>query len=1197
MMRREKIIMLICALLLTFNTAIAQQRKNLVTLVCNHIPLPTALVSVEQQSGYYKINYSYDQLARYNVSAHIQKQDAIQAIKNLLANTPFKAEINGRYIHILPLSKVSQQKPQTTRIKLASTGIVKGRIIDNQGEPLIGASILSLNTNNVTVTDTNGNFEISGIKGNDMLVCSYIGMEPVKVKPSNHPMEIIMRSGNNSLNDVVVTGYQTLSRERSAGSFGTVKGEEIANKMLTTNSILDGLEGMTTGLSVNHGAGADRYVIRGITSLNSSRSPLYVVDGVPLDESLVEDMLSSNDIQNVTVLKDATAASIWGSQAANGVVVITTKHGQRNNKMKISYSGSITSYGKPDYSYYKLMDGKTFIKNAQEMFDEYSDLYTYDIVQSQPMGAIYLTCSRNYLPVVWAHEIPMYQYKNGEITKDERDTQLNYLAGLDGRGQYEKYFMSNKFFTQHNISITGGSNKHTYYLSLNYKGDKGTNKDWNNKININAYQDFQFTKWLKWDLTVNASFSNKSAKMNPFVSNETIEDIENTFNNSTGANYYNLPYNIFSDANGWVDQSPMVLSSLMRKQGEEATGINLSFYPVNDFNESSNKTINTDIRINTGLNIKLLPGLKYEGRFQYSRIHSKSEAYRPSNTYVVREERVQTYDTSTGKFRVPQTGGHYYLSNSIISDWTLRNQLSYDADFNDGKHQITAIAGTELRSYKNTSYSNYIRGYDMQTMIAQPYDSYALSDWLFNVPMGDYATVRSGYYSQDESAKKYFSLYANAAYTYDYKYTINASIRMDQSNLFGSDPSNQYKPIWAIGGAWKISDEKFMKKLTWIDDLKLRVSFGFAGNSPKPGMGGKYDILEATSSRFFTTPGYDIITPANDKLTWEKTRTINLGFDARLLRNRISLSLDYYSKYTKDLIGTMNLNPTTGWLSTTGNLGEMSNQGLEISLNTINILNKDFQWRTIFTFSTNKNKIEKLDVEEPINLASDLLRTSFVEGYPVGALFSYKYAGLTNEGNPQAYDENGNLVSGYDAQNLTKDALIYSGTTIPKFYGALTNTFDYKNFELSFMLAYNFGNKMRKDSQCFYGRPGSNLLQETDKRWRKAGDEAFTDVPRYTAEYDYSMSTDLYTYADTRVLDASYIRLRDLSLSYQFPYNICRKIGLESIKITGQIGNLFLIAFNHEGIDPEAFAYGYGLYNARQEKFGPSYSFGINVNF
>lgn len=1190
--------MFLCALLLSIGTAQAQTKGKAVTLACNNTPLPTALSKVEQQSGYYKINYDYDRLVKYRTSANVKGQTAPDAVNTLLSGLPFRSQVKGKFIHIYPDTKSTKTKKTATPQNTLPRGTAKGRITDVNGEPLIGASVMVQGKAIGTITDANGQFTIDGLSDSDELTVKYIGMEPVKLKRSNKPVEVIMHSTNRTLDDVVVTGYQTLSKERSAGSFGTVKGEDVSQKMLTTNSILDGLEGLATGLSVNHGEGSDRYTIRGITSLNSTRSPLYVVDGVPLDESLVEDMISRNDIQNVTLLKDATAASIWGSQAANGVVVITTKKGQADRKMKITYNGSITSYGKPDYSYYNLMDSKTFIRNAQEMFDEYSDRYTYDQVKAASIGASHSLCYSSDTPVVWPHEIPMYEYKAGNITLEERDARLNYLAGLDGQSQYEKYFMSNKFYTQHNLSFSGGNDKHTYYLSVNYKGDKGNNKDWTDKFTINAYQDFKLTKWLKWDITVNATLSTKNAKLSPYYKsgvNYNNEDI--AFNTSSGANYYNLPYNIFKDGNGWVDQSQMVMSEANRSMVEEETGLDLSFYPVSDFNSSTNKTINTNVRINTGLTIDLMKGLRYEGRFQYSRIHSKTEQFRPSETYMVREERAMTYSTSTNSMRVPTTGGHYHLNNGLTTDWTLRNQLSYNASFDDEKHQITALAGTEVRSYCSTGYNSYQRGYNMQTMQSQKYDTYELSDNLYDILYGSGIYVRNAVYDQDESAKKYFSLYANAAYTYNQKYILNASIRMDQSNLFGSDPSNQYKPIWAVGAAWKISDEAFMSNLTWLNDLKLRASFGLAGNSPKPGTGGKYDILSATNSSRFEEPGYNIETPANDMLTWEKTRTINLGFDARFLDNRISLSVDYYNKYTKDLIGTVNLNPTTGWLSTTGNLGELSNKGLEISLNTLNIVNKDFSWRTALTFSTNKNMVEKIDVEEPITLASDLMSKSYVEGYPVGAMFSYRYAGLNSEGYPQAYDKDGNIVTGYDIESMSADDLVYSGTTVPKFYGALTNTFTYKNFELSFMFAYNFGAKLRKDGIQFYGRAGANLLKDFDKRWRKAGDELTTDIPRYTTGYDYEMASQVYYEADTHILDASYIRLRDLTLSYNLPHSLCRSLGIESVKLTGQIGNLFLIAFNGEGIDPEAYYYSSGYYSSRTQKFGPSYSFGINVNF
>lgn len=1010
-------------------------------------------------------------------------------------------------------------------------------------------------------------------------------------------LRIILEDDIKNLNDVVVTGYQTISKERSAGSYNIIKGEDIAVKALNTNSVIDGLEGLSTGLNISYSSGADKYLIRGTTSINSSRSPLFVVDGVPLDENLVEDMINNNDIKSVSVLKDATAASIWGSQAANGVIVITTKHGDNNQKISVSYNGSFTYYGKPDYGYYNYMDSKTFMRNAQELFDEYSEFYTYADVKQSPIGMFH--SYNDNTPFIMPHEDIMYQFKEGLITQNNRDEQLNYLIGLNGRKQYEDYFMSNKLFTQHNVSIRGGSTKHTYFLSLSYKGDQGISKDWSDKVTINTYQDFKFNEWIKWDLIVNANWGNKKAKINPWSSMETQEEAEARINYSSGAYYYNMPYNIFKNENGWVDQSSMILSSTSREFAEEITGLDLSFYPVQDFNASTNKTTNSNVRLNTGLTINLFEGLRYEGRYQYSRINTKVETYRPSETYMVREERAMTYDPTTNALRVSTTGGHFSLNNALTTDWTLRNQFVYDSSFNNELHQITALAGTEIRSYCTTNYQNNLRGYNMQTMLCEEYDLYALSGgFIVPVALGSYASISSTAYAQSESAKKYFSLYANVAYTYNNRYTLNGSIRIDQSNLFGSNPSNQYKPIWAVGAAWKMTEEKFMQSCNFLNDLTFRASFGLAGNSPLPGTEGKYNILEAVSHPRFETPGYDIITPANDLLTWEKTRTINLGVDTRFLNDRISLSFDYYDKYTKDLIGVVNLNPTTGWLSTIGNLGEMSNRGIELSVNTHNILSRKFNWYTTLTLSYNKNKIERLDVKNPIELAFDLVDSDYVEGYPMGALFSYRYAGLGNNGRPQAYNKDGDIVTETATQNLTKEDAIYCGTTIPKFYGGLTNRFTYKNFELSFLFIYNLGHKLRQDGVVFFGRTGTNLSKEYDNRWRKTGDEKYTDIPRYSAGYDNKINAHLFYKADTRVLDASYIKLRDLTFAYSIPMNLCRKIGAESIKVTAQIGNLFLIAFNKEGIDPEAYTLSSGVYeSARRNKYNSSYSLGFNINF
>lgn len=1086
-------------------------------------------------------------------------------MSELLKGTKLRYEINGQFVQVFSTAKNHLSKRT-----------VQGTVRDTEGEPLVGVAVLNQSENKGTVTDTEGNFTLQVEKETALLVLTYVGKKPLTYRAKNGTfLQLTLEDDANVMDDVVVTGYQTISRERSAGSYGIVKGDDVSNKVSLTGSIIQSLEGLTTGLNVNMSKGADKYTVRGITSVYSTRSPLFVVDGMPLEEDQVETLLNGNDIENVTLLKDATAASIWGSQAANGVVVITTKRGRQSSKLNISYDGSFTYTGKPDYGYLKMMDGTSFMKNAQEVFDLYSQSYGYDYVSNYGTS-----WGKN--PYVLPHERYMYACQTGSMSQTERDAALKRLAAQNGRKSYEDNFMSDKWMTRHTISLSNGTNKQNYYISIGYIGEQGTSKDKNNRFTFNAKQDFRITPWMKWDYTVNGVYGSQHAKISPWANEEDQSD---------------LPYAVFYDEESQpVDWAIYYVADNKRKSAETLTGIDTSFYPVEDFNRSSSKQTNTNLRVNTGLTFNLLKGLKFETRYQYSRFHTKQENFLPQENYTVREERLKATDASTLECALPAKGGHFTVDNGQTTDWTFRNQLSYDGSFQNNKHQITALVGTELREYVSTNYHSFLRGYDMQTMLYTPYDIYTLRNFVSNAIYGSYNYINSTYYSQSETMRRYFSLYGNAAYTFDQKYVVNASLRIDQSNLFGSDPNDQYKPIWAVGLAWKISDEKFMQHINWLNNLTLRATYGFAGNSPDPGMGGKYDILEATNSPWFEESGYDIATPANDKLTWEKTRTYNLGLDFSALNHRLNVSLDYYDKKTTDLISPIQVNPTSGWAYSIGNIGRLSNKGIELTANSHNIKSKDFNWHTILTFSKNTSKVLKLEVEDTnaINLMQKI--SGYREGYPTAPLFSYRYAGLDANGLPQAYNKEGDIVSGENTYSLDNEDMIYSGTMVPKYYGALTNRFSYKQWDLSFMFIYSFGNKMRKQCNDFnYGRLTKNLYQDFDKRWRQPGDEAFTDIPKYSV-YSENANLYIYYYSDRNILNAAYIKLRDLTLTYRLPQAICRKFYAESARINLQIGNLFYWAANGESIDPEAYAYG-TYYNNRQEKFGPTYSVGVNINF
>ncbi len=1173
--KKESIIRItFSALFLLISIGMNAQKK--VSFSFENVPVKTVLNEITKQTGYTFV-YSDDFFkAKENATLNLKSDNAsIESILNqLFKGKAVSYRIQKKQVILAPAAIVPQK---------SVSGVVK----DDSGQVCPGTTIKNEKSGEFTVSDVNGAFSIKANAG-DRLTFSFIGLNSTSLTVDGRAKyEIVMSTDKELLEEVVVTGYQTLSKERSAGSFAVVKGNTISDKAKLTGSILGGLEGTSAGLVVSHSTDSDEMLIRGLTSINSTRSPLFVVDGVPLDKSMVEDMLNSNDIVSATVLKDATAASIWGSQAANGVVVITTKNGNKNEKMRVTYDASFNYYGKPDYSYQNKMDTETYLKNAQEMFDVYSEAWDYNLLKQYSLGFN----KTQGVPVIFPHEHIMYQYKNGIILAEEKTSQINALLSKNEHKSYEDNFMSNKWEMRHSVSLSGGGNKHTYYMSIGYYGNQGISQDNSSRITINAKQVFQLTRWMNWDMTINGSFTSNKSKVSPWKSN---------YFNPSNSYYRDIPYVEYSENGKATDIYYLYMLDSKREYVENVTGVDMSFKPADDYGRSFQKDRYSNIRINTGLTIDLLPGLKYEGRFQYSQQMTKGEWYIPRENWLIREEYLDAYKESTGASLMPSDGGNYQSSNSRTFDWTLRNQLTFDRQFNDGKHQVTALAGTEVRKYLSNSNSTYLRGYDYQTMTYSIYDQYTLRNYVMGALFGSgYNTFAyaSSNYSNNETDLRYFSLFANGAYTFDHKYSLNASIRMDQSNLFGSNPATQYKPIWSVGASWNMKNENFMKDIDFINYLSVRGSYGFAGNSPSPGDGAAYNLIKAVNTTLAEGIGYYINTPANKKITWEKTRSLNLGFDLRVLDNNLSIAVDYYNKFTKNLLGSMNLNPVVGYASVYGNIGQMKNSGVELTINSNNIVRKNFRWSTNFTFSNNKNKITKLDVASPYR-ASSLVFAQYVEGYSAGSVFGYRYAGLDSNGNTQVYDKDGNIIAGKNSSTLSTDDLVYKGSYIPKYSGGLTNTFSYKNWDLSFMFVYNLGYKMRKNVTTeFYGRPADNLYEDFDNRWRKPGDELITNVPSYTADRTSSTNYSLYYFADCNVLNASYIKLRDLSLSYHFSESVCRKLSMESMKVTASVGNLFYIAANNEGIDPEAKCLQDASYISHPDKYGANYLIGLTINF
>ncbi|WP_160713313.1 SusC/RagA family TonB-linked outer membrane protein [Chitinophaga solisilvae] len=1149
-----------------------QQTK--LSLHLKTVPIIRVFSAIEQQSPYRFVYSSTIIPAEKRVTIEAEDITVTDVLKQILSNTELEFRNGDNNLIIISRQQPPQQKDR----------ILKGKVLDESRNPVPGVSIMLENMQAGCNTDGNGEFTLAVKNANPILIISSMGFITKKVPAGDQPyLEIILSPNISVLQQVVVTGYQTISRERSAGSFSRVDGSQLQQKSGSMN-VLDRLEGLAPGLAMNNGDKADKFLIRGVSSVNASRQPLFVVDGVPMAYDYVASFVNPNDVENITFLKDATAASIWGANAANGVVVVTTKKGKNTNrKISVSYDGFASFKGLPDDDYQHRMNSAQLVKAAREIFNPAA--YPWKTVTAPGIG--------NTDPIVYPHEQILYDLQNGIISQAAADARLDSLAGLDNRNQFNKYLRQPGFLTNHSLSFSGGSQYHTYYGSLAYTGKQGGDTANMNRYLMNLRQDFFLSKAVKADLTINLSQEKSKAQVIPFLSANSLPSF--------------LPYVMLADDQG----NPLSLADLQiyapyRRAAEQKSGINLDYIPLLEKEYTRNNAAKvTSARVNTGFSIRLMKGLTYEGRFQYQQVNSHQYLFYDQPSYRNRYELVhftQAAAAPGGKptYYLPETGGFYRSVNRQNTAWTARNQFSYDNTFQQ-HHQVTLLAGTEVRGDKTRGETSERRGFDFQTLTYYTYDEKLLEVTGINKPVlgtssSTKSTLASTPYRAEELETRFFSLYANAAYTYQQRYNLNGSIRMDQSNLFGTEKSQQYKPIWSVGAGWLLSNEAFFD-VKGISRLNIRLTYGLGGNSPRPGSGSTMDIILAEKNPLFSDVGigYKPLLPGNKALSWERTKMLNAGVVIDLWSGRLTASIDVYHKKTTDLLGFQPLDRTNGWYYGYANLGNMLNKGIDVQLNSRNIAKGSFAWNTLFTLGYNKNKVLSLKrstVLTPGNKANE----GFLEGYPAYSIYAYDWAGLDGMGDPQIITHDGKKVK--TSGNVTADDLSFAGIIQPQWYGGITNTFHYRRFDLSFLVVYNLGYQMRRDVNTFYsGRLKGNIPASFEDRWQKPGDEAFTNTPSYVAvnaEDINRRSTTFYRQADINVVNAAYMKLRDLTLSYTLPEGIAGRLFMDNCRIYGQLNNVMLWKKNKDDIDPEYYNLAQGV---RTQAMKPFFTVGVNVRF
>lgn len=1183
-----KLLLIMKLLILLFVVGImhvsASSYGQKITVIAKKEPLTEVLEKIGKQTGYDFLYTEKMMLLAKPVTIQLRNRDLKGALKDIFSEQKLNYTIENKSVVIS-----EKDKTITERIRelFDIRSQIGGRVTDTLGNPLSGAIVKNETKKLGTFTDKNGEFSITCEIG-DRLTVSYVGYVNISFAVDEYMsfQKIILRNAVTALAEVMVnTGYQSLSKERTTGSYGKPDMKIFAERTGTMD-VISRLDGLVPGLTVIPGpkgvtgdrngsaSTMQRSLVRGLGSIQLETLPLYVVNGLQTPDL---SQLNPDDIQDITVLKDAAASSIWGARAANGVIVITTKSGARNNRVKISYSGYVNFQGKPDLGYQPGLNSREYIQAAKQTFDPVYNNWD-DLSNS----------------LIAPHEKILYDQYRGVISAQVANARLDSLSNIDNKEQITDLLYRNALTTNHTLSASGGSGKYSFYSSLSYTNNHpnsigSSSEDY--RINLN--QDFNITDGIKISLYTAVGNNIQSAKR-PL-------SIRGDF----------LPYQLFVDEQGRSINMPYLsgLSEEVRNDYEQRSRISLNYNPFDEVNFGYTRINTLSANVTGNLSVKLYKGLSFLGTYGYQKTPGSGRQYDSRESFMVRQETVRFTKaptvSSTPQYFLPNTGGNLVTYNYDQRNWTSRNQLQYQQAFRKGADRLSIQVGFEAQERVEERISNTVRGFN-DDLYTYPFVDYlALSAGIGQTVSSFSASLTTPTYSNLEIRTRFNSYFSLASYSFAEKYIVDGSWRIDRSNLFGKDYSSQNKPIYSIGGKWILTKENFLKQNSWLQHLALRYTYGVAGNSPNPGSSSTFDILSTSPQIPVSGPFLSISSVANNRLIWERSVTNNAGVDFSFLSGRISGSVDVYSRKTSDLLANLRLNPFGGFERATGNIGEVQNKGVELVVNSSNNLFAGFMLSSRLTLAYNYNKLVEYTAPSSYAItAPGKIASTYYIGSALSPLFAYRYAGLDALGDPQIIVGDGKVTK---ANNVaTIDDVVFMGSMIPKFSGGFSNTLTWKGVSASINMIYNLGHVMRRDINTFYngrltGSTGSfsgNISRDFLNRWQKPGDEAFTNIPSYVSDgfINFSRRTlDYYRYADINVVSASYIKIRDITLSYQFTAEVLRKLHIAQLSIFGQATNFMVWKANKYNIDPEYQEFSFGIRGL--PPYTHSYTFGLNFNF
>ncbi|MBB2144588.1 SusC/RagA family TonB-linked outer membrane protein [Pedobacter sp. LMG 31464] len=1023
---------------------------------------------------------------------------------------------------------------------------LRGRVISATDQtPLAGVTVKIANGAAGT-TNAKGEFKLVVTAQKNKLSISLIGYQTLMVTidlAQKNDEVFLLQPTIINLNEVTITtGYEIVPKERVTGSF-TVIDNKTYNQQIGTG-VLERLRFITNGVAPVADRitilGDNAMLIRGMSTLTQNiQRPLVIVDNFEYQGDY--NNINPNDIESVSFLKDAAAGSIWGAKAANGVIVLTTKKGKYGQPLKINFTSNLSTAAPPDLYYDKPIAAADLIAVEQFLFAQ-----KYRFTD---------TARSTHPPFSQVYEL-LFKQKAGQITSAAVADELRKLSTKDVRADFANYFYQQEINQQYALSLSGGSPVMAWNLSLGVDRNKSNLAATYNRNTLRFGNQIQLNKALALNLDI--AFTNGY--------NGSGKPAYGSISPTNGA----LPvYSSFADVNG----NALPLYTNYRQGYIDNLGagklLDWRYYPLEDYKYATTVNRINELNATIGLNYTILPALKAAVNYRIARQWSGLSTLNAEQSYLTRNL-INTFtqvNTITGlvNYKVPR-GDIYDHTDEVMTAQNLRAQLNYDKHW--GLGELHVLAGTEWSERLLSSNTQRLYGYDAEMLgftpvdVINTYPSY-MSGSLTNIPYLD---------SRGELNNRFTSYYANAAYTFDKRYTLSASARRDASNLFGVATNDRWEPFWSVGASWNVLQEKWFKSAA-IQELKLRASYGKQGNVD-PKKVAVTTIAYGNNSIYTQTPWSQVANYPNPDLKWEQVGMLNLGIDFNAWKGKLSGSIEYYTKKMSDLYALVAIDRTTGISSgtVTRNIGQAKGHGWDIELKTSHQIGQ-LNWNADLILNTYTDRITKLNQNNFTGREVMATGFSIVEGYSLSSLFAFKWAGLDPQtGDPMGY-LNGQVSKDYSAiLTTTKLAdATYIGSQFPKLFGSLGSSWRYKGFELTARLSYKFAYFFKRNS-IDYGALVTQLGGHADyaKRWQKSGDELYTNVPSFV--YPVIAVRDEF-YRNSAVLfeKGDHIRLQYLNLSYTLNQSAYKWLPIKAVRLGIAANKLGIIwKANKAGLDPEA---------------------------